>query len=134
MGLVLIVLSGGLFAANTLSQNRQTFKSQASSNLVNVEVVSPRDGSKALGLTQIRAISSSTLPPENLTSVLQVDGSGGEALDVASSEGKIVISGKWDSSKYAQGTHTIEVFLYDKESSPLTLLGGAKVSVTVIPP
>ncbi|TSC65728.1 MAG: hypothetical protein CEO21_341 [Microgenomates group bacterium Gr01-1014_80] len=133
-GLFLIVLSGGLFVLLNLTQNRTTIKSRADTNLVNIEIISPRQSSKVLGLTQVRATAEASKQPGQLSAVLQVDGSDSQPLEVSAVEGKVVITGKWDSSKYTQGQHNLKVFLYDKESSPLTLLGSSQVSVTVVPP
>ncbi len=133
-GLMLVALSGGLFVLLNLTQHKTTIQSKAQTALVNVAIVTPGANSKILGLTQFRATADTGKPPETLSAVLQVDGKDSQGLAVAEVEGKAVISGKFDGSKYLPGPHTLEVFLYDKQSSPLQLLGEVKVSVTVIPP
>lgn len=134
-GLGVIIILGGLVALLYLVQSRQVIKSKAATSIVNVDVISPREDSKVLGLTQFRATAEVSRNPAILSSVLQTDGKDAQVLEVSILEGgKIAISGKWDSSKYQTGTHYLEVFLYDKSINPPSLLGSSRISVTVVPP
>lgn len=133
-GLILILLAGGLFAGFNLTLKKQVVKTRASSDLVNIEIISPRADSKVLGITQFRAVANTDKALESLTSVVSTDGASSEPMEVSLIEaGKMAISGPWDSSKLSPGAHTLEVFLYDK-SSGLEYLGSSKVSVTVVLP
>lgn len=124
-GLVLGLISAGLFAGLKLSQNRQTTKSRATSTQVNIDIISPRSNAKVLGTVQIRATTTYS-GAANLRAVFQIDGKVPQALEVSSlSQGKFLLSGKWDSSKQTAGQHQIEV---------LSPLGSNKVTVTVVTP
>lgn len=134
-GLVLIIISVGLFVLLRLTQNKQVVKTKASGSAINININSPRQDSKILGTTQLRATVDTAIQAQNLTSVMQIDGKESQVLTVEQLDsGRIAISGKWDSSKVTVGSHTLEFFLYDHSSSTTSSLGSSRVSVTVVPP
>lgn len=133
LGVVLLILTGGIFAISNLTRQPQVIKSKAFEGGLTLEMISPRSNSKVLGLIQVKS-QVKTSDTKNLSAVLKVEDIS-QPLEVEEiSEETILLTSDLDSSKFSPGNHTLELFLYKSDGSGPQLLGSTQVSVTIVAP
>ena len=128
MTLFLIV---GVGAGVYLSQKPQKLKSQASFTKT-IQIKSPKSGSKISDITTIKANFQTSLPARQLHSVLKIDGKDPQAMTIFKlSPQEVSLSADLNTKLLTQGSHQLEIFLYNLASGKPVLIGSSSQNITV---
>jgi hypothetical protein len=124
---LIIAIATGVY----LSLRPQTLINQAAPK-TNIEIISPSPNDSIKGLMVVKASSQTPVDSSKLVAVIKVDGSNAEDMRVSKGEGnKVNLGTALVSSKYGNGQHTVDLFLYDTSGGTPTLIGNAKTDVQI---
>lgn len=136
--LILALLAIGLMVGLVLVQRQQTIKSRAQDNksisytTSTFSISSPRNGEKVSSISVVSAKVSTNQNAEKLKAVLKIDDSSAQNLNIKKIESNMVsISGAWDTKKFSNGKHEIEITLLDISKQKPETVTSSKIQIEV---
>lgn len=115
-----------------LTQNKQTTKTKASGETVNIILKNPQASETILGDYTIKAESKTKIETKFLHGVLKVDDANPKTLDILRlDEQTVLLSIDLNTKNFTQGQHSLGIYLYNLSSGKPELLGSTVKQVRV---
>lgn len=131
----LFILLIGILVVSNLVKSPQTIKSRASENLsASIEMISPKAGSKILGVTRIGAQVTTKIDPKSLSGVAKVGDISQNLIAERINDEKVLLSGSFDSTKFPPGKYNMIIILYNISTGSPALISSTQIPVTIVAP